>query len=451
MEVVEKSAVGLERTFSVKVPASELDAKLIAKLEGMKDQVRLKGFRKGKAPVSFLKKMYGKDMMGEIVQEIVNETAVKAFADRELQPATTPHPHLHGDLQAVISGKADLEYEVHAEILPSFEPLDVAGIALTQPVADVADEDIETVLSDLAERNPTFSARDEGAAAENGDMVVIDFEGSIDGTPFAGGKGENHELILGSDSFIGGFEEQLVGVQKGAEVDVKVTFPADYRAEKLAGKEAVFAVHVHEVKAPQPPSVDEELAKKFGLESLDELKARIRDQKEREYKDASRNHLKRDLLDRLDEAHDFELPKSMVKQEFEQIWAQVERAERDEEDKDKSEDDLKQEYHKIAERRVRLGLVLAEIGKRAEVKVPAEEFQNAVQREAYAQAQMYQMQGQNISPQDVLKLFQQRPELLAQIRAPLFEEKVVDYIFERAEITEKQVSREKLLADPDSE
>ena len=383
--------------------------------------------------------------MGEIVQQVIDETSHKAFADRDLKPAMAPHPHFHGDMEAVMSGKADLEYEVHAEILPEIEPMDISGFTFERPVAEVDDADIDEQLKELADRNKDYQARDEGAKAEDGDMVVIDYVGSIDGEEFAGGKGDGHELILGSDSFIPGFEEQLVGSKADQDVNVVVTFPEEYRASDLAGKEATFAVHVHEVKAPKDSEIDDEFAKRLGLDDLETLKTRLKERKEAEYKEASRSHLKRALLDKLDEGHSFELPKGMVDAEFEQIWRQVEQAERDDEDKDKSEGELREEYRGIAERRVRLGLVLAEIGNRADVKVPTEELQRAVQEQAMREAQILQFQGQEVTPQQVLQFYSENPNALAQIRAPLFEEKVVDYIFERSEVTDKTVSKEELM------
>jgi trigger factor len=451
MEVIEKSAEGLDRRFTVKVSAAELDERLVKRLESLKGRVHLKGFRKGKAPISYLKKLYGKGVMGEIVQEIVNETAQKAFADRDLQPATEPHPHFHGDLDAVIEGKADLEYEVHAEILPAFEPMDVSTLKLKRPVAEVAESDVEDALKNLAERQRNYAPRGEGEAAQDGDLLVIDYAGRVDGEPFDGGQGEGQEIVLGSGRFIPGFEEQLIGLKAGEDKTIKVTFPEDYGSEILAGKEAEFDVKVGEVKAPEEVKIDDDLARNFGLENLDELKARLRERIEAEYKDLSRAHMKRALLDKLDAAHDFELPAGMVNAEFEQIWRQVENAERDEEDKDKTEEELKAEYRKIAERRVRLGLVLAEIGKRAGVQVPSDQLQRAVQEQALREARMMQMAGRDVTPQQILQFYQQNPQAVAQIRAPLFEERVVDYIFERASVEDKKVSKEELMKDPEGD
>jgi len=451
MEVIEQEAEGLERKFTVKVPATELDAKLTAKLEDIKDTVHLKGFRKGKAPLSFLKKMYGKGMMGEIVQEVINETSLKAFSDRDLQPAQSPHPQLEGDIEDVVAGSADLEYMVHAEVLPEIQPIDVATLKLEKPVAEIPEGDLEESLNNLADQQKSFEARAKTAKAKDGDMVVIDFLGKLEGEPFDGGKGEGHELILGSDSFIPGFEEQLVGAKAGDEKIVTVTFPAEYHSEDLKGKETTFDVTVHEVKAPTETEINEEFAKNIGFDTLDELKKRLSERLEGEYSQLSRGHVKRSLLDQLDAAHSFELPKSMVDAEFNQIWSQVENAERDEEDKDKSEDELKEEYRTIAERRVRLGLLLAEIGKRADVQVPQEQLQRAIQEQAMRESQMMQMQGQEVSPQEVLQFYQQNPGAIAQIRAPLFEEKVVDYIMELADVTEKTVSKEELMKEPEGD
>ncbi|MFQ5563773.1 MAG: trigger factor [Parvularculaceae bacterium] len=451
MEVIEENAEGLERRFKVKIPASELDEKLVERLEGLKGQVHLKGFRKGKAPVSFLKKLYGKGVMGEIVQELVQETSQNAFSERDLKPATQPHPHFNCDMDEVIAGKADLEYDVHAEILPDFEPMDVTGLKLERPYADVAEADIDEAVENLARQQQSYAPRKKNAKARKDDMVVVDYVGRIDGEEFPGGKGEEVSIVLGSGQFIPGFEDQLIGATAESDREVKVSFPEDYGAEDLAGKDAVFSVAVREVKAPEKVAIDDELAKKLGLESLDELKAKVKERLEDDYKDLSRNHLKRKLLDKLDAAHDFELPASMVDAEFKQIWAQVEGAERDEEDQDKSEDELKEEYRKIAVRRVRLGLVLAEIGKRADVEVPSDQVQRAVQEQAIREAQMLSRQGQKVSPQEVLQFYQKNPAAIAQLRAPLFEEKVVDYILERAEVKDRKVSKEDLLKDPEGD
>ncbi|MEL6363982.1 MAG: trigger factor [Pseudomonadota bacterium] len=441
MEVIEKSAEGLSRSFTVKVPHDAIDARVVSKLEEIKGQVRLKGFRPGKAPVSFLKKMYGKGMFGEVVQDLVQELNDKALSDRNLQPAVQPKVDIEGDVET-IAGGGDLQYDLHVEVLPEVEPVDVADIELTRPVAEVPAEDVENALKELAEGQREFAERQADATAEDGDQLDIDFVGKIDGEPFDGGTGEGIALIIGSGQFIPGFEEQLAGVKVGDEKVVKVTFPEDYQAEHLAGKEAEFDVSVNKISAPKDVEIDDEMAKKLGVESLDKLKETLGERLGEQFKQMSRAHAKRALLDKLDETHSFDLPRSMVDQEFEQIWQQVESAERDEEDKDKSEDELKAEYRTIAERRVRLGLVLAEIGKRHKVEVPNDQLQQAM----IAQARQYPGQ-----EREVLEFFQKNPGALAQVRAPLFEERVVDLIFELAKVTDKTVSKDELMKDPGEE
>ncbi|MEM9989315.1 MAG: trigger factor [Pseudomonadota bacterium] len=440
MQVTEKSAEGLSREYHVVIPQSHLTSRLNEKLEEVKGQVHLKGFRPGKAPVSFLKKMYGKGMMTELIQEEMAAAQTKAFEEHKVQPAMPPQPQLKDDLIGqVIDGKADLEYDIQVEVLPEFEPMDVEGMALERMVADIPETEVEEELEKIAQENTQYNDRDEGAAAEDGDQVVIDFVGKLDGEVFEGGTGEGVPLVLGSGSFIPGFEEQLTGVKVGEEKSLDVTFPEDYQAENLAGKAVVFDVTVQGVKAPQEAKVDDDLAKNMGLEDLDTLRTRVKESIERRYEGQSRMHLKRAILDTLDEKHAFELPAGMVKAEFDGIWAQVEQAERDEEDKDKSEDELKEEYQGIAERRVRLGLILAEIGKAAEVTVPEQDMQRAIQMQA--------MQA-GVPVQQVMEFIQQNPGALAQIRAPLFEDRVIDHIIEKAEVTEKTVSKEELEKDP---
>lgn len=451
MDVIEKTNEGLSRAFTVTVPAAELDERLVRRLEEIKGQVHLKGFRPGKAPVSFLKKMYGKSMMGEVIEHLVTETSQKVLDDNEIQPAQPPHPHFEGDIEDVRAGKADLHYELHVEALPKFDPADVSELKIERKVAEIVEDDIEKALETLAEQQKEYTPREEGEAAEDGDRLDIDFLGKLDGEPFEGGKGEGIKLVIGANQFIPGFEEQLKGAKAGEERVLKVTFPEDYGAEHLSGKDAEFDVKVNAVEAPQETKIDDEFAKKLGLESLEDLRKNLRERFESDYKAQSRLHAKRAILDQLDEAHSFELPGGMVDQEFDAIWRQVEGSELDEEDKTKSEDELKADYRKIAERRVRLGLVLAEIGKRAGVQVPSEELQGAVQQQALREAQTLRMQGQDVTPQQVLEFYRQNPQALAQIRAPLYEEKVVDFILERATVTDVTVSKDELFADPDSD
>ncbi|MGV6802337.1 MAG: trigger factor [bacterium] len=440
MEVVETKAEGLTHNFKVKVPASELDAKLMNKIEEVKGQIHLKGFRPGKAPVSFLKKMYGKDMMGELVQETINEATQKALTENNLQPAMPPHPHMDSEMEDVLAGKADLEYHMHVEVLPEIEAFDPSTLKLEKMIADIPQEEIDKTLNELAENNRTYKARGKTAKAKDKDRLLVDFVGRVDDEEFEGGKAEDAQLVLGSGQFIPGFEEQLVGVKTGEEKTIKVTFPEDYQAANLAGKEAEFDVTIKEVQAPEKVEINDEMAKQLGFDDLEALTKTVSEKTQERYNNQSRMHLKRKILDALDEAHDFELPKSMVDAEFEQIWQQVQNAELDEEDKDKSEEELKEEYKKIAERRVRLGLVLAELGKANEVDVPQEDMNRALQMQA--------MQA-GISVQQLAEFYQQNPQAIQQLRAPIFEDKVVDFIIEKAEVTEKSVSVEELMEDPE--
>ena len=442
MEVTQTKAEGLSRTFAVKVPVNELQAKLDARIEEIRPSMRLKGFRPGKVPASHVRKMFGRDLMGEIIDKVVNETNQKALEDAELRPAGQPDVHLEGDMEDVVKGEADLAYHMHVDVMPEFTPVDVKDLKIERPVAEVGDEQVDEALKNLAEQNKQYEPREEGAKAEDGDAVVIDFLGKIDDEPFEGGKAEQQTLVLGSGRFIPGFEEQLVGVKAGDELELKVTFPEEYPAENLAGKEAVFETKVHEVRAPKTSEIDDEFAKGLGLESLEQLQGLIRDQLKGELDQASRNKAKRNLLDKLDEAHDFDLPPNMVEAEFNQIWEQLQRemdaGRVDDEDKDKPEEDLKKEYRAIAERRVRLGLVLAEIGRVSDVKITEQEVQQAMIQEAR------QYPGQE---REVIEFFQKNPGAMAQLRAPIYEDKVVDYILETADVTDKTVDREELFRE----
>ena len=444
MEVTQTKAEGLSRTFAVKVPASELQAKLDERIEEIRPQMKLKGFRPGKVPASHVRKLYGQDLMGELINKLVTETNQKALEDNELRPAGQPDVQLDGDMEAVVKGQADLSYNMNVDVMPEFEPADVSKLAITRPVAEVSQEQIDEALGRIAEQNTQYEARAKTAKAKDGDAVVMDFVGKIDGEAFEGGSAEQQTLVIGSGQFIPGFEDQLVGVKAGDEKDVTVTFPEEYGAADLAGKEAVFEVKVHEVRAPKTAELDDEFAKGLGLESLEQLTGLVKDQLKAEHDGASRAKAKRNLLDQLDEAHSFDLPPNMVEQEFNQIWQQLQ-AEMDagrtaDEDKDKSEDELKEEYRKIAERRVRLGLVLAEIGRVADVRISEQEVNQALIREAR------QYPGQETQ---VVEFFRNNPGAMAQLRAPIYEDKVVDHILEVAEITEETVSREELFKEED--
>ncbi len=444
MLITETVSEGLRREYTVVVAAADLDSRLVGKIEEVKPKLNLKGFRPGKAPVSYLKKTFGKSMMGEIVEAIVNEGSQKAVTDNNLKVAFPPRVEPVGDVQAAVDGKADLEFKVVIDLMPDFELADVTSLEVEKLVADVTEADIDEAVTRLSEQSRTFSARAEGEAAEANDSVLIDFVGSVDGEEFEGGKAEGFNLVLGSGQFIPGFEDQLIGAKAGEARDVKVTFPADYGSENLAGKDAAFAVTVHEVKKPDAVTIDDEFAKTIGFDNLVALKDRISEQLKKDFAAASRLHMKRRILDALDAQHAFSLPPTMVEGEFNGIWRQVEaelkREGKTAEDEGKSEEELKKEYHEIAERRVRLGLVLARIGEQNGLTIAPDEIQRAIATRAR------QFPGQE---QQVFEYYSRTPQAQAEIRAPIFEDKVVDFIAELAKINERTVDRATLFMDPD--
>jgi trigger factor len=349
------------------------------------------------------------------------------------------------DMEKVIAGGEDLTYELSLELMPDFEPIDLAGIKLTRPVYSPSDKEVEEALTDLAKQAKTFAPRTgKSLKAKDGDQVLIDFGGSVDGVEFPGGKGEGFELTLGSGQFIPGFEGQLVGAKPGDDVVVKVTFPTPYQSEELAGKDAEFAVKVHEVRAPVDAEPDDELAKRLGLSDLATLKETLSKNLQQGYDNQSRFKLKRALLDELDTSHTFDLPPKMVEAEFAGIWQQVEQDKAagnlPPEDADKTDDQLKEEYRRIAGRRVRLGLVLAEIGRRENVQVTDQELMQAMQREAMQYGQQ---------AQQVFEFFRSNPNAQAQLRAPLYEDKVVELIFAKATVKDKKVSKKEIEAEDD--
>lgn len=447
MQITETVSEGLRREYKVVVAATDLDSRLTGKIQEIKPKLSLKGFRPGKAPVSYLKKTFGKSMMGEIVEAAVSEGLQKAVTDNNLKVAFPPRPEGLDDpkvVQAVVDGKADLEFKVVVDLMPDFEIADVSKLEVEKLVADVSDEDIEDSLKRIAEQSRTYTSREEGEPAETNDAVLIDYVGSVDGEEFQGGKAEGFNLTLGSGTLIPGFEDQLIGAKKGEARNVNVTFPADYPEAALAGKEAVFAVTVQDVKKPDELKIDDDLAKTLGLDSLGTLKERVRDQLKRDFAQAGRLHLKRRILDALDEKHSFSLPLTMVEGEFNGIWRQVEtelkREGKSAEDEGKSEEELKKEYHDIAERRVRLGLVLARIGEQNGLTVSADEVQRAIATRAR------QFPGQE---QQVFDFYARNVQAQAEIRAPIFEDKVIDFIAELAQIRETKVDRATLFLDPD--
>lgn len=445
MQIVEKSGEGASKVYGVTVPAAELAKRLEARIAEITPRLNIKGFRPGKVPPAHIKRVHGKALMAEVVEQTLSETSQKVLDDNKLRPATQPDLKPESDMDKVLEGKADLAYELAVEVMPEFEPMDIAKLKLKRPVYEPTEKEVDEALADLAKQARSYAPRTgKTVKAKDGDQVLIDFVGRLDGEAFQGGSAENHELVLGSGSFIPGFEEQLVGAKPDETKTIKVTFPADYQAAHLAGKEVEFEVTVKEVRAPEDSKLDDELAKKLGLSDLAALREVLKKNITDQYANNSRFKLKRALLDELDKGHDFPLPPRMVDAEFGGIWRQVEQDKAQgnlpPEDAGKSDDELKSEYRKIAERRVRLGLVLAEIGRRNNVQVSDQELTQAMQREA--------MQYGN-QAQQVFDFLRKDPNAQAQIRAPLYEDKVVELIFGQAKVTDKKVAKEELLAEDD--
>jgi trigger factor len=443
MQVIQKSGEGLSRVYGVTVGADELGAKLDARIAEIAPRLNLKGFRPGKVPTAHVRRIYGKALMGEVVEQTITETNQKVLEDNGLRVAAEPDLKPNSDMEQVIAGTQDLDYELNIEVMPDFEPIDAATLKLERPVYSASDAEVEEALADLAKQSRTYEERTgKSVKARDGDQVVIDFLGRVDGEAFDGGAAEDAELVLGSGQFIPGFEEQLVGAAPGDDVTVKVTFPEDYNVDRLKGKAAEFEVKVKAVKAPVEAPADDALAERLGMGDLEALKNALKVNLESQYASTSRFKLKRQLLDRLDSGHDFPLPPRMAEAEFASIWSQVEadreRGELPPEDEGKSEDTLRAEYRKIADRRVRLGLVLAEIGRRNNVTVTDQELAEAMRQEAMR----YGAQAQQI-----FDMLRQNPNAQAQMRAPIYEEKVVDLIVSRAQVTDVPVTKEELMAE----
>ena len=445
MQIVEKSNEGLSRVFGVTVPAADLNEALDARIAEVTPTLNIKGFRPGKVPTAHVRRLYGKALMSEVIEKTLNETTQKVLEDNKLRPAGEPDLKPEGDMNAVVDGKADLAYELAVDVMPDFEPVDVSTLSLKRPVYEPTTAEVDEAVADLAKQNRTYESKTgKSVKAKDGDMVVIDFLGKLDGVAFAGGAAQDAELVLGSGQFIPGFEEQLVGAKVGVDVLVNVSFPENYQSEELKGKAAVFEVKVKDVKGAVETPADDAFAERLGIENLAKLRELLKGNLEKEYAGASRFKLKRALLDQLDTKHDFPLPPKMVEAEFAAIWQQVEQdkeaGQLPPEDLKKSDKKLKQEYRKIAERRVRLGLVLAEIGRANNVQVTEQELGEAMRTEAMK----YGPQAQQI-----FDLFRQNPNAQAQLRAPIFEDKVVDLIVEKAKVKNTKVSKDDLMKDDD--
>jgi len=448
MQVTETLNSGLKRQIKVSVPAKDMEAKLMERLSDAKGKVRLNGFRAGKVPVQHLRKMYGRSFMAEVVNEIVSSSPRNILAERGEKAAMQPEITMTEDekeAEKILNGGQDFEFSIDYEVIPAIETKDLSGIKITRQVYDVPESEIEDQVKQVAASARTYETK-KGTAAD-GDRVTLDFVGKIDGEAFDGGSAEDANLVLGSNQFIPGFEDQVVGLKAGDEKTITVTFPTDYGAQNLAGKEATFDVTVKEVAKPGDLEINDEVAQQLGLESAEKLREVVKGQIESQFGSITRQKAKRQLLDALDEEYKFEAPSKLVEAEFNNIWTQVtrdlEQAGRSFEDEETTEDEARTEYQRLAERRVRLGLVLAEIGEKAGVQVSDDELQRALFEQIRRVPQHQQ--------QEVYDFYRNNPSALANIRAPLFEEKVVDHLLNEVKVDDVKVTREELLADDEEE
>ena len=448
MQVTETLSEGLKREFKVVVPAAELDAKVNERLDDLKGRVRINGFRPGKVPVAHLKRMYGRSAMAEVIEATVRDANNQIVSERGYKLAADPKvtlPTDEGAIEQLIAGKSDLNYTMALEIVPPIALGDFKGIKLNKLVADVADSEVEEGINRIADQNKPYSVKGKGEKAAKDDRVTISFAGTIDGKPFEGGSGDDAVVLIGSNTFIPGFEDQLIGITTGETRTLKVTFPAHYMKQDLAGKNAEFVVTAKSIETPGKVTVDDDFAKSLGLESIAKLRDAVKDRITREHAAMSRQKIKRGLLDELDKMHKFEPPPTLVEEEFDRVWksvlSELETEGKTFTDEDTTEEKAKIEYRGIAERRVRLGLLLAEIGEKNNITVTDDELNRAVVDRAR------QFAGQE---QRVWDYYRQNPQAVAALRAPIFEEKAVDFLLELATVTDKKVTREELYKEDDS-
>jgi len=444
MQITEVNSDGLKRELKVVVGQDELGQRFDRRLDEIKDRVQIKGFRRGKVPVAHLRKLYGRSLMAEVVDQAVKETSTQAITERNERPAMQPAialPEDKDEIERIIEGKSDLAYQMTFEVLPEINLTDLSTIKLERLVADVEPAAIDEAIGELAKRSTTFEA-EEGRAAEDGDRVMLNFAGKIDGEPFEGGSGEGMEVVIGRGNFIPGFEEGLSGIKAGEERVVKATFPESYQVADLAGKEAAFEVKATEVAAPKLPELNDDFARTLGAETFEKLRELVAEKIGQEYAQAARMKLKRELLDAMETVHGFDLPPSLVESEFESIWQQLVRSlERDGKtfaDEGKTEEEARAEYRKLAERRVRLGLLIGEIGDKNQIQVSQDEMRRALVEEAR------RYPGQE---KFVYEYYEKTPGALAQLRAPIFEDKVVDHVIDLINPSERKVTKDELFAE----
>ena len=450
MQVTETLSEGLKRAYTVVLPATDLESRRMERLTSLGKTLNLPGFRPGKVPLAVVRQRFGTAVSAEVLEDSVNEATQKVLAERGLRPAQQPKVDLGEAADPARLGNADLEFKVELEILPEITPPDFSGIALTRKKAEVAAEAVDTALREIASRNrdlqdiPAEELGDRGAA--QGEVITIDYVGKIDGTPFPGGTGTDTDVEIGGQGFIPGFAEQMEGMKPGESRTINVTFPAEYGSKELAGKDATFDITAKRLRKGVTPEIDDAFATKLGFETLEELRDLLTKRMQQEYDGMSRLRLKRQLLDELADRAAFATPEGMVEQEFAQIWQRLESDKAagrlDEDDKAKDEDTLKAEYRAIAERRVRLGLLLSEIGRINNIVVSNDEMTRAMRAEAA------RYPGQEAQ---MMELFQKYPGAADALRGPIFEDKVVDYILELATVTDEVVTPEELAKEPEDE
>jgi len=434
MEVVETKNEGLVRDYKITIAANDIEQRVDARIAEVGKTASLPGFRPGKVPQKVLKQRFGQAVMGEVLEAAVQDSSQEVLTERGLRPAGQPKI----EIVSFDQGK-DLEYDLSVEILPDIGDVDLSVLELERIKVVPSESEIDDAIDRIVKQNRETKPVEEPRPVQTGDIVVMDFEGKIDDVPFDGGKGDGIRLEIGSEQFIPGFEDQLVGAEIDKQLDVKVSFPEDYGAEELAGKDAVFDCTVREIHEGVEVTVDDEFAKSLGMESLDALRSAVSDQLGTEYNRLTRERTKRQLLDKLAEGHDFDVPPRMAEDEFNQIWHQIEHAKEedqlDDDDKGKSDDELREQYKEIADRRVRLGLLLSHIGETNSLTVTQEEVNRSIMDQAR------QLPGQE---QMVIEYYRDNPQAMASLQAPIFEDKVVDFILEMAKVDEKEMSPEEL-------
>ncbi len=441
MQITETKNQGLKREFKIAVPFAEIENSIADRLKEISLTARLPGFRPGKVPVSLLKKKYGPSIMGEVLEKKIDETASKVMSERNLRASMRP------DIKVTsFEDGSDLEYTMAIEVMPEIELIDLAKIKLQRLTADVDEKYVDDILGRIASEQKSSTPVSSNRKSKSGDILVIDFVGSVDGKEFQGGKGEDYSLELGSNTFIPGFEDQLIGAKAGDDVEVRVSFPDNYGADELAGKDSLFKVHVKELREPAPAELDDDLARRFGMESIDELRKSITDERQRGIREESRRKLKHSLLDILAEKHDFEIPEGMCKREADNIWKQFDESRKANpesippEDADKTDDEFKKEFEELSKRRVKLGLILSDIGRINGIEISSDDVNKILVEESK------RYPGQE---KEVMDYYRNSQEAMDTLTGPVYENKVIDFIVEMADVTDKKVSVEELFKEPD--